>query len=625
MIGEHMLKNYLIVAYRNLLRFKSITIINILGLSIGLAASYIMILYVINELSVDVYNEKLRDIYLVSTERKDFGWTELNTPWQLAPTLKAEIPDVETVARVKGMSGVVKIKDKIFTEGSCKCVDPEIFDILALPLKYGQRETLFKERNSVVICESTAKIYYGDKSPLGETISFTSGSSSYDLIVTGIIKDLPTTSTFSANLILPLFIAEDNINTVWGKIKNKPLEDWSVTPITTYTLLSSKTQKEKLDSKLELITGKHLDPTVHQSFHFFPLKDVYFHSSQMMNSRFPNGNLTNVYIYSLAAFLLLLIATINFIVLSTSTASLRTKEIGVRKVLGAERQNIVKQILFESLAVSLLVIPFAVLLVEYFLPDVSTLLGTRLSSDYFHNWKYITLFLAIDVLVGIVSGSYLSLYLSRLNPSDILRNKFNIGKRRKYFRNSLLGIQMIIFIGMILASITIYKQLRFFYTKDFGFNKDDLLVFYSKDNSLRNNFEAFKSELKNNPNIISVSGANLIPGTDSRAVISVPRKDNPTKAIKIERAVVDRDFIETMQMKIIKGRDFYKSTSKGIQHEIILNETAVKELGIKDPIGETLVKTDSSEIVGIVKDFNFHSLYEPIGPMCMSARYHLFE
>lgn len=610
-----MLKHYLKIALRMLSKQKIFSTINVLGLSIGLAASFIIILYTIHEISFDKNNKNLENIYLVKQTIKVFNWTSLETPRPLSPAIKAELPEIKVAARTTNIRGTIKIKDKTFANCLSKSADSEIFDILSLTLKYGRKETIFKERNSTVISEALAQKCFGNSNPLGQIITFNTKAGSYDLVVTGIMENIPNTSTFQADLIVPLFISEEQIINIWGKRYNNPLDSWEITYYNTYILLQPQTDTPAFTNKLSSVITKNINPGAHEEYSIFPLKDVYFHSSEMINNRFPQGNLTNVYIYSAAAFLLLLIACINFVVLSTGTANLRIKEIGVRKVIGAERQNIIKQIILESLAISFLAIPAAVLLIELFLPKVSNLLGTELSRDYFHNWVFTILFLLVTIIVGITSGSYIAFYLSKFNPIDILRNKFNMGKNRALFRQTLIGIQMVIFIGLIFVSITIYQQLRFLYNKDFGFNKDGLLVFYGRDISLRNNFEAFKNELKNNPNIINVSGASMIPGTGSRGVSPIPRKDDPSIIIKVEATSVDADFIKTMQMKIVSGRDFLKSLQDDSKRGLILNETAIKELGIKNPIGEKLF---NEEIIGVVKDFNFHSLHEPIQPMYLS-------
>ncbi len=607
--------NYLKIMVRMLSKQKIISSINVLGLSIGLAAGFTMILYSIHEIGFDKYNKNLENIYLVKNTSKDFNWIELEAPRPLAQAVKAELPEIKTAARSANIRGTIKIKDNTFNVNQAKSVDPEIFDILSLTLKSGKRETIFKERNSAVICETLAQKCFGISNPLGQIISFETSTGSYDLVITGIIENITNTSTFQADLIVPLFISEDKLTSSWGKRYNNPLDSWDLSYYSTYILLQSGTDISAFTNKFATVIGKNLNPASHIEFSIFPLKDLYFHSSEMVNNRFPQGNLTNVYIYSTAALLLLFIACLNFVILSTSTANLRIKEIGVRKVLGAGRQNIIKQIILESLSVSILAIPAAVLLLELFLPKISNLLGTELSREYFHNWMFIILFLLITILVGVASGSYIAFYLSKFNPVNILHNKFNIGKNRVLFRQTLIGIQMVVFIGLIFISITIYQQLRFLYNKDFGFNKDELVVLYGEDSSLRNNFDAFKNELKNNPNIINVSGANMIPGTDSKMVIIAPRKDDPTKRISLEGTNVDGDFIRTLHMTIVSGRDFSSSYQNGSNREYILNETAVKELGLKNPIGEKIME---GEVIGVVKDFNFHSLHESIQPMFLS-------
>ena len=519
-----MFKNYFNTALRYLFKFKMITAINVAGLSIGLASSFIIILFVMKEINYDTYNDGLNNIYLISSHNRSIDIKSFLVPHMLAPIAKEHLPEIKKIAMIYGIRGTIKVKDKVFTGDVCKSVDLEIFDILTLPLKSGKKEMVFQNKNSIVISEKMALKYFGTKYPTGEIITFVTGMGYYDLTVSGIMKDIPEESTFKADLLIPLSLGEEYIKALLSNSNIFTIDSWNYDAFNVYVLMNKNVNIDEFNNKIKILLDKQGDTKSLIDYSLFPLKNVYFNSSEFKNNRYPQGNLTNVYIYSAIAVLILLIVSINYIILSMGTTNTRTKEIGVRKVIGAKRINIVIQVMSESILTASIAIPIALLLVEIALPWVSKLLGKELSTDYFHNIKYIILLSVISFIVGIISGSYISMFMSKYNPIDIIRNKFDVGKKRTIFRKSLIVFQMIIFIGLIFSSLIAYKQLQYLYNKDFGFNKDELLVFYGKKNLLRDRFDAFKNILKNNPNILSVSGASDIPGTESQTIGTFPPK-----------------------------------------------------------------------------------------------------
>jgi putative ABC transport system permease protein len=287
-------------------------------------------------------------------------------------------------------------------------------------------------------------------------------------------------------------------------------------------------------------------------------------------------------------------------------------------VVGALRSDLFNQNIIEALLVSLISLPLAIILVQFLLPEVSPLLGVKITSAYFHNWVYILMFFIITMVIGLIAGGYISIYLSRLSPVNVFKNKLNIGSNKAFFRKILMISQMVIFVGLIFSSVIIYKQMQYFINKDFGFNKEQLLIFYPDDFRFGDRLPALKSELLNNSDIINISAATMAPGTGNKQVIKLERKDSPDQKITLEEIGVDKDFIETMEMKMLAGESLKNSFS--VQNEnpekkitdCIINETGVKELGLKNPIGEII---ENRRIIGVVKDFNLHSLHEKIGPL----------
>jgi putative ABC transport system permease protein len=610
-----MIKNYFKSTFRNLWKYKAFSFINIAGLSIGLASSFIIMLYAVNELSYDRYNENLDNIYLVTAETPDLKWTEPSTPFLLGPELKNQYPQVEQSARCVITAGPVKYKDKSFDRVFCVSADPSIFKILTLPLRSGSLEEMSTETNATVISAQLAQKIFGDKNPIGEIITVTAFGQAYDLKIAAVMKDIPRTSTFRAELIAAMPMGEKLLANFWGKYLKDPLESWGAKLVVTYVLLSPSAAAD-LEQQLVAFSKDHSDPHLKSVYHLLPLKDVYFHSASFINNRFPSGDITNVYVYSTIALLTLLIGCINFVILSTGRASVRTKEIAMRKVLGASRPDLMKQIMIESLTVAALSLPVALLLVELFLPSLSQLLGKALPTSYFHNLDFFLIFAGITLLAGVFSGSYVSFYLSGFHPIDILRSKLSTGGSKATLRKIMIAVQMVIFIGLITASVTIYNQLRFFHNKDLGFDTKDLMVLSTRNESMGTTLEAFKAELKSDPSILNVSGTFVIPGSESGGFTTIPDKSDPSKKISYQIVTVDRDFIETMKLKMTYGKSFAEGTPEEAKSGAILNETALKVFGITDPSRETI---HGQRILGVVKDFNMHSLRSPIGPIVLSC------
>jgi putative ABC transport system permease protein len=607
-----MILSYLTLAIRQLRLYKTYSFINVVGLSTGLAACFVILVYVRYQTSFDKYNKNLGSIYLVTVQKESFGWTDPGTPMILGPTVRSEVPDVEGIARWTRRRSTLRYNDRVFEESACSFADPEIFKVLTLPLATGDLNATHKERDFLVISETLAMKYFGGRNPVGETITLKCMGGAYELKVTAVMKDIPKTSTFVADAIAPLYIARNYLAGIYGKSYGDPEVSWAVPGVTTYVTVPPSADIKEVEKKFVALSRHHVDPVLAESFHLFPLKDMYFHSSFMINNTFRQGDIVNVYIYSAAAFLLLFIACINYLMLSLGRASLRTREVGVRKVFGARNADLFRQTLVEAVVVTLLSLPIALVLVELFLQNLTGLLGTTISDTYFHSWEYLIAFVALTIVVGVVAGTYVSMYLSSFNPIDILKGKLTAGSRKVVLRRILMASQMILFLGLTLASLTIYKQLRFFQSKDMGFDKQEMAVFYPDNNEFGKTFEVFKNELQQNPEIVSVSGANWLPMTESRGVSQFPKKDHPDENITVEGISADRDYIETMGMRMASGVSLRNHVSGVPGGSCIINETAAKELGLREPVGELV---GGSTVIGVVGDFNMHSLHEKISPL----------
>ncbi|MCL4540140.1 MAG: ABC transporter permease, partial [Bacteroidetes bacterium] len=490
-----MLKNYIKIAFRNIFRDRVYSFINVAGLSVGLASTFIILIYSFNQLSYDSYNKKLDRICLVTTHLPAFNWTEATTPYPLGPAMKDHFPEVKASARWGESSGCsIEYDGRQFGQVRCVSADPSIFRILSFPILSGSLTEVFDGKSAAVISKGMAQRIFGTKDPVGKVITIRWERTSYNLNVAAVMKDVPAASTIRADAVVPLFVSENSIKKAWSHVDKAPLESWNLQPIQTYVLLSSAHAASQLDKHLVGFSRSHSDPNNPSSFHLYPLKDVYFGAGNFVNSIFPTGDKKVVDIYLAIALLTLLIACLNFVILGTSRTGIRTKEMGVRKVVGASRWHLVGQVMTESVLTSLLSLPVSLLFVEIFLPHITSLLGESLPSSYLDSFSVIAVFAAIAIIVGIVSGSYVSFYLSSLHPVDILRSKPAIGSSKGTFIRVLVVIEMVIFTGLISASVTIYRQLSYFNHRNLGFDKKNLLVFYSNPKDLKGSFSAFRSE-----------------------------------------------------------------------------------------------------------------------------------
>lgn len=607
-----MILSYVKLALRQLRLFKTYSLINVVGLSTGLAACFIVLVYVKYQASFDQYNENLNNLYLVTTHKQAFGWTGPESPFILGPTLRTEIPDIKGIARWDRIRSTMQFNNKVFDEKGCAFADQEVFDVLTLPLVRGDLNATGKTRDFLVISETLAKKYFGSQNPIGETVTLRCQGTTYELKVTAVMKDIPKTSTFVADAIGPLYIAQKFLTDVYARSKADPATSWTALGVKTYVVVLPPEDIREVEAKLIGLSKNHIDPAWQESYHLFPLKDIYFHSASMINNNFPQGDITNVYIFSAVAFLLLFIACVNYLMLSLGRASLRTREVGVRKVFGAQNSDLFIQILVEAIAMTLLSLPIALALVELLLQNLTGLLGTTIADTYFQTWQYLLAFTGLTIAVGLIAGSYVSLYLSKFNPIDILKGTLTAGSRKILLRRLLMMSQMIIFLGLTLASLTVYKQLRYFQNRDMGFDKDHLVVFYPDNDEFGKTFDVFKNEMQQNPKVVGVCGANFLPVTESKGVSQFPKKNHPDENITVEGMTTDRDFIETMGMRMLSGVSFRHRMSHVPGSVCILNETAAKELGLREPVGE---QVGGSTVIGVVGDFNMHSLHERILPL----------
>ncbi len=607
-----MYKNYLKIALRNINRYKGYSFLNVIGLAIGMTVCILILLWLQDELSWDKFHKNGNQVYRIISEDRAGGnlFRSAGSPSPIGLTLVEEYPEVENFTRVQsGWAGwYLHIGDKTFITERLACADPSFFEIFKFPFIKGDPKTALHDRYSIVLTEALAKKCFGDKDPMGKIVQM----SDIDLQVTGVIKDIPHNSHLQFDYIFPI------INmTKWRESK---LDDWKYMQFATYVKLKDNIKVNELRQKISGIVKKY-DSESKMIIDLQPLKAIHLHSTNMNSWMivYPNpGNITYVYIFSLVALLILLLACINFMNLSTARSSTRAKEVGIRKVTGAHRRDIIIQFLGETILLSSLAIIVSVFFVELLLPTFNTLSGKALSLDLLRNMNIFFGLLSIVVITGIISGSYPALYLSSFEPAGIFKAiaQFSSG-RGGVLRKVLVISQFSITVTLIIFTTVIYWQLHFIQNKDLGYDEENIIQFASYGDYGRN-FEATKHELLRNPNIVSVCQA-FPPSQGLRGTTDIQWEGkDPTKEVMIFYDLGDYDFLKTFSLKIVAGR-FYSRDFTSDTSNFVINETAAQMMGLNDPIGKRLtIEGKTGTIIGVVKDYHGGSLRDPIQPKIIS-------
>ena len=607
-----MLKSYLSIAIRNLRRMKVSSIINISGLAIGLATSFLILLYVLNELSYDEFHKDADQIHRIIVDTKLFGFSA-STPMSVAPVLLNGYPEVKQVTRVVKHENPIIIRrgNDLFKQSNFLFADDNLFSFFTFHLTKGDPGTALKDPFSVVLSREIADKFFVTQDPIGKTLSIKEGAEFYDLKVTGILEDLPSNSHLSAELI-----ASISTQTKVASRQN-PVAPSKGLSCMTYVLLQKGASPSGLEKKLHDFPEKHKADDEFQisSYHLQSLKDIH------LDSRTENkDNIRNIYIFSAIAILILLISVFNFVILATAQYSTRTKEVGIKKVLGANRAKIVTQILGESVFATLIALPIAIAIAELLLPTVNQLLEKELTIDYLRNWQYTLAVVCLTLVVAVLSGSYISFYLSGLRPIEIFQNKLKTTDSKQSVRNILIVAQVTIFVALIASSLLINRQLQFLQWKNLGFDKEQLLT-VKLPAQKQKTYAALKSAFESISGVIHVTGASYAPPSERKSYHGFVEMDENgvvTKFDKIEVVNIDYGFTETLGIDLLYGRSFSKEFPSDLSSSCLLNEETVRWKGIDEPVGKVFdLSGRKLQIVGIVKDFHIHSLHEKILPLVL--------
>ncbi len=603
-----MFENYLKTAYRNFAKYKMYTFINISGLAVGMASFFLLSLWVQHEISFDRFHKNANRIFRITTVMKkgDMETTGVLTPLPLGPALTEEYPEVNNYTRIRILpSGwTTKYKNKAYTNDSYCWADPGFFEMFSFKFLKGSPETAFSDWNSAVITKKTAEKYFGNDEPVGKVINV---AGRFEFKIAGVINNIPDNSHLQFNILAPFKMYEKlGIN----------LENWKARlTCNTYIQIELDADYRDLNGKVKNICSRHL-PEIDAEIFLQPLKRIHLHSDFLWD-RAILGEIKYVYIFSALSIFILLIACVNFINLATARSAGRAREVGMRKVMGAGKADLVKQFFGESVISSLVSLILAVIIVEMLLPSFNELSGKNLFIDYFGNPVYIPALIGTAILTGILSGIYPSLFLSSFQPVKVLKGILNIGRSSKYLRKGLVVFQFSLSIILIICATVIYNQLGYIKNKDLGFDKDQILIIGSISDHVRN-YDAVKNELLEHPGVLSAARGfrPIYPEIGSSTEISWEGKE-PGSNVLMQRYNVSFDYLNVYRMELASGRNFSNRISADTVN-YILNEEAVKITGMNSPLGKRFsYKGREGVIIGVVKNFHHGSLHNKIRPVIL--------
>lgn len=609
-----MIKNYFKIAWRNLVRHKTFAAINILGLAVGMTACFLIFLYVRFELSYDTFHSKADRIYRVVSDLKTPTETARNSgpSWAVPPHI-TEFPEVEAAIRVLPDVILFRKDDKKFNESNALWADSAFFTTFDFPLLKGDPKKVLSEPFSIVLSETGAKKYFGNDDPIGQTILIT-GEEGRPARVTGIMKNIPENSQIKGDVVL-------SMTTITKRFANGVDDQWGNYGPYAYLLLKPGSDANALEKKLPAFLEKSNSKEMKELQMFAtlflePLKKVYLHSDR---GGMVQGNIKNVYIFSIIALFILVIACINFINLTTARATERAKEVGIRKVTGAVKSQLAWQFTGESILISVLAFILALGLSALLLTSFNQLAGKIINPGIFSNIQYLLLLFAAAICIGLLAGIYPAFVLSSFKPVTVLKGRFATGNKGSLLRKGLVVSQFAISIALMIGTITVYTQMKYMRSRELGFRKDHVLVIDTNGDKARN---ALKTALTGLPNVKGVTLSGSVPGSGNQYAYSELENINgDLQKCNIDLYFTDFEYIPFYKIKMAAGRPFDASFKTDSTKAIVLNEAAVKMLGYTNPqqaIGKRFKQWGrEGQIIGVIKNFHFRSLQQPIKPLSM--------
>jgi ABC-type antimicrobial peptide transport system permease subunit len=609
--GDKMLKHYFLIILRNFLRFKNTFLINLIGLSTGLACVLFIYLWVNNELNFDKFNEEDARLYQVMANHNnaDRIITMESTPDLLAETMAEELPEVEYAAAVFSMqlisNPVLSLKDKNI-KAAGRFAGKDYFKIFSYKLIQGNKNHVLSDKKSIVVSRQLAlKLFNTTENIVGKTLEWQWVGINEPVVISGVFEGTPPNSSLQFDFIISIEAWKDFSNKMGRSI------NWDNHAPSAYLVLRKGTDIEQFNKKIAgFIKSKYTDSRV--TLFTRKYSDGYLYG-KYENGKLAGGRIEYVRIFSIIAIFILVIACINFMNLSTAKAGSRLKEIGIKKSIGAGRKSLILQFIGESLVMTLLSLAMAFILVELFLPQFNNITGKQLFLHF--NFNFILVLFIIALFTGLLSGSYPALYLSRFNPVNIMKGKSGNSTWELLARKGLVIFQFCISVIFIVSVLVVYRQVEFIQTKNPGYEKDNI-IYFDKEGKASANYETFLAELKKVNGVVNASiiGSTVVGHQNSTAGIGWEGK-NPGDVIYFEEVCVGYNMLETLGIEMKEGRTF--SREFGAENsKIIFNEAAINVMGLKDPLGKKVFHwSGEKEIVGVVKNFHFESLHEVVKPL----------
>ena len=631
-----MIKNYFKIAFRNLWKNKGYSAINIFGLAVGLATCLLIILYITDELGYDRFYKNSGRIYRINSDIQ-FGGGKLHmtqTSDMMGQLLKKDYPQVEEYTRIYTNDGnkLIKKGNEFITEKNVCSVDSTFFSVFTLPAIEGDIKTALNEINTVVVTESTAIKYFGGSTNIvGKTVEVKNGETVKPYKITAVIRDIPHNSHFKFDFLFSM----KNVDYEWGQFTSHNFH--------TYLLLKPGTDYKTFANNFDGYINKYVLPSVQQfikvssmeefkksgnslEYSLIPLTKIHLYSDYTFEMS-PSGNIQYVYIFAAVALFILVLACINFMNLSTARSVNRAKEVGIRKVLGTERKTLITQFLVESTITAWISLFIAVIIAYFVLPVFNDVAAKSMSINNLLGIKILSFIISLPFVVGLLAGSYPAFFLSDFKPIVVLKGNVSTGFKKSNLRNVLVVFQFATSIMLIIATIIVYNQLHYIQSTKLGYNKDQVLVIDGAY-ALNNNVQVFKNDVLAMKGVSSGTLSAFIPVTNSSRSDNTYSKEavmDVKSGIDMQTWTIDYEYVKTMGMEIVKGRDFSKDFGRD-SSAILITETTAKMLGYNDPVGKMLyvpsnITGDKSmiplQIIGLIKDFHFESLRQNIGPLCM--------
>lgn len=605
-----MIKNYLKIALRNLWRHKAYSAINIFGLAIGMACSILIFLWVRNEMSYDRFHDNANKLYRITAEASQFK-VAIN-PAGMPPGLKQQMPEIkEFVRTTTPATTLFQVGDKKFEEKRVFYVDSPFLKVFSFKLLKGERSSALQRIDAVLITKSAAKKYFGDEDPMGKTIR---RNNKDNVIVTGVLEDVPANSHLQFDVIMPM-IAIAQVN---SDIKNDVWDDFD---FYSYLLLNEGFQPteaniQKFEEQMDVIYAKKV-PSIKVKFQLQPLTKIHLHSNLQIDLA-GHGNIQYVRIFLVVAIFILIVACINFMNLATARSARRAKEVGLRKVVGAGRGQLIAQFLGESMLIAFFALLISIAIVLLSLPMFNYVAGKAISFRFLDGYFLVGL-ISIAILVGAISGSYPALFLSAFQPVKVLKGNMKKMGTNLWFRNGLVVIQFVVSIMLLVGTVVVYQQLRFIKNRNLGYSKEHLL-YIPMMGEIWSKQQALKTELAANPLTSEFAITSDVPTNLASGTVNIDWEGKDPKSQVIFPVLqVDESFIDVFKIKLVAGRSLSKDF-KSDSSNYVLNETAVKEMGFTNEsvIGKRFSLWDQKGIViGVVKDFHFKPVQQPIEPLIL--------